>query len=240
MRGQLSRTALLLGDGAVETLKKSKVAVFGVGGVGAAVVEALARSGVGALVLVDNDEVALSNLNRQLIALHSTLGQPKVEVAKARALDINPDCVVSAHKTFYLPGAGQGLMDGCDYVVDAIDTVTAKIALICEAVEKHIPIVSSMGTGNKIDPSRLKLADLSETSVCPLCRVMRRELRKRGVEHLRVVYSTEEPKSRGAFDPAEGDLKNGRQPPASWAVVPPVAGMLLAGEVIRNLTGVCE
>jgi len=240
MADQFSRTALLLGGEAVDRLKKSRVAVFGIGGVGAAAVEALARSGVGALVLVDDDEVVPTNLNRQLIALHSTLGQPKVEAAKARVLDINPNCTVQAHKTFYLPGEGQGLMDGCDYVIDAIDTVTAKIALIQEALEKGIPIVSSMGTGNKLDPSQLRISDLENTSVCPLCRVMRRELKKRGIEHLKVVFSKEEPKARGVFDPAEGDLKNGRQPPASYAVVPPVAGMMLAGEVIRDLTGVRE
>ena len=240
MADQFSRTALLLGEEAVDRLKKSRVAVFGIGGVGAAAVEALARSGVGALVLVDDDEVALTNLNRQLIALHSTLGQPKVEAARARVLDINPDCAVEAHKTFYLPGEGQGLMDGCDYVIDAIDTVTAKIALIREALEKGIPIVSSMGTGNKLDPSQLRIDDLKNTSVCPLCRVMRRELKKRGIEHLKVLFSKEEPKARGVFDPEAGDLKNGRQPPASYAVVPPVAGMMLAGEVIKDLTGVRE
>ena len=240
MADQFSRTALLLGEEAVDRLKKSRVAVFGIGGVGAAAVEALARSGVGALVLVDDDEVALTNLNRQLIALHSTLGQPKVEAARARVLDINPDCAVEAHKTFYLPGEGQGLMDGCDYVIDAIDTVTAKIALIREALEKGIPIVSSMGTGNKLDPSQLRIDDLKNTSVCPLCRVMRRELKKRGIEHLKVLFSKEEPKARGVFDPEAGDLKNGRQPPASYAVVPPVAGMMLAGEVINDLTGVRE
>ena len=240
MADQFSRTALLLGEEAVDRLKKSRVAVFGIGGVGAAAVEALARSGVGALVLVDDDEVALTNLNRQLIALHSTLGQPKVEAARARVLDINPDCAVEAHKTFYLPGEGQGLMDGCDYVIDAIDTVTAKIALIREALEKGIPIVSSMGTGNKLDPSQLRIDDLKNTSVCPLCRVMRRELKKRGIEHLKVLFSKEEPKARGVFDPEAGDLKNGRQPPASYAVVTPVAGMMLAGEVIKDLTGVRE
>ena len=240
MADQFSRTALLLGEEAVDRLKKSRVAVFGIGGVGAAAVEALARSGVGALVLVDDDEVALTNLNRQLIALHSTLGQPKVEAARARVLDINPDCAVEAHKTFYLPGEGQGLMDGCDYVIDAIDTVTAKIALIREALGKGIPIVSSMGTGNKLDPSQLRIDDLKNTSVCPLCRVMRRELKKRGIEHLKVLFSKEEPKARGVFDPEAGDLKNGRQPPASYAVVPPVAGMMLAGEVIKDLTGVRE
>ena len=240
MADQFSRTALLLGEEAIDRLKKSRVAVFGIGGVGAAAVEALARSGVGALVLVDDDEVALTNLNRQLIALHSTLGQPKVEAARARVLDINPDCAVEAHKTFYLPGEGQGLMDGCDYVIDAIDTVTAKIALIREALEKGIPIVSSMGTGNKLDPSQLRIDDLKNTSVCPLCRVMRRELKKRGIEHLKVLFSKEEPKARGVFDPEAGDLKNGRQPPASYAVVPPVAGMMLAGEVIKDLTGVRE
>ena len=240
MADQFSRTALLLGEEAIDRLKKSRVAVFGIGGVGAAAVEALARSGVGALVLVDDDEVALTNLNRQLIALHSTLGQPKVEAARARVLDINPDCAVEAHKTFYLPGEGQGLMDGCDYVIDAIDTVTAKIALIREALEKGIPIVSSMGTGNKLDPSQLRIDDLKNTSVCPLCRVMRRELKKRGIEHLKVLFSKEEPKARGVFDPEAGDLKNGRQPPASYAVVPPVAGIMLAGEVIKDLTGVRE
>lgn len=231
---EFSRSALLLGEQALECLKHSRVAVFGVGGVGSYVAEALARSGVGELRLVDNDTVSLSNINRQLIATHETLGRLKVEVMKERIVSINPQAQVVTHPVFYLPEEHQGLIDGCDYVVDAIDTVSGKIALVQEAQSKGIPIISSMGAGNKLDPTRFEVADLSKTSVCPLCRVMRRELRQLGISHLKVVYSTEPPivphSSSAAVDPACH-----RRVPGSVAFVPSVAGLIIAGEVIKDL-----
>ncbi len=187
---QFSRTALLVGTEGVDKLKNARVAVFGIGGVGGYVVEALARSGVGTLDLIDNDKVCLSNLNRQIIATHSTLGEYKVEAAKKRVLDINPAAVVNTYKTFFLPETAQEFnFFAYDYVVDAIDTVTGKIQLVMEAKRTDTPIISSMGAGNKMDPSAFRVADLSQTKVCPLAKVMRRELKKRGVEHLKVVYS---------------------------------------------------
>lgn len=232
---EFSRTALLLGESGVEKLQKSRVAVFGLGGVGSFVVEGLTRCGVGGLVLIDSDTVSRSNLNRQLIATRQTLGRPKVEAARERILSINPQAQVETHQIFYLPGEGQGLMERCDYVVDAIDTVSAKLALIEEARALSIPILSCMGTGNKLDPTRLEIADLSKTSVCPLCRVMRRELRRRGIEHLKVLYSTEEPVTSRM---ANIDSPSGRHTPGSVSFVPSVAGFIIAGEVVKDLTGV--
>ena len=226
-----SRTGMLLGADAVRRLQQSRVAVFGLGGVGSYAAEALARTGVGALVLVDHDTVSPSNLNRQILALHSTLGRKKAEVMRERLLDINPGLLVSAHDCFYLPGNDNRLLDGCDYIVDAIDTVSAKIALVEAARERGIPIISCMGTGNKTDPTRLEVADLAETSVCPLCRVMRRELRKRGIPHLRVVYSREEPHRTASAG------QSGKAPaPGSLMCVTASAGLLLASEAIRTLT----
>ncbi|MDE7182987.1 MAG: tRNA threonylcarbamoyladenosine dehydratase, partial [Lachnospiraceae bacterium] len=191
---QFSRTALLVGTKGIEKLKNARVAVFGIGGVGGYVVEALARSGVGTLDLIDNDRVCLSNLNRQIIATHSTIGQYKVDAAKERILDINPEAVVNIYKTFFLPETASDFdFSAYDYVVDAIDTVTGKIQLVMESKQTHTPIISSMGAGNKMDPSAFRVADLSQTKVCPLAKVMRRELKKRGVEHLKVVYSEEVP-----------------------------------------------
>ena len=188
-----SRTAVLLGEEGLEKLKKARVAVFGVGGVGGYVVEALARSGVGALDLIDMDRVSESNINRQIIALHSTVGMLKTEVAGARVKDINPNICVRTHNVFYLPEtASQFDFSSYDYVVDAIDTVSGKISLIERANEANVPVISSMGAGNKLDPTQFEVADISKTSVCPLARVMRRELKKRGIEHLKVVYSKEE------------------------------------------------
>lgn len=232
---EFSRTALLLGESGVEKLQKSRVAVFGLGGVGSFVVEGLTRCGVGGLVLIDSDTVSRSNLNRQLIATRQTLGRPKVEAARERILSINPQAQVETHQIFYLPGEGPGLMERCDYVVDAIDTVSAKLALIEEARALSIPILSCMGTGNKLDPTRLEIADLSQTSVCPLCRVMRRELRRRGIEHLKVLYSTEEPVTSRM---ANTDSPSGRHTPGSVSFVPSVAGFIIAGEVVKDLTGV--
>ncbi len=226
---EFSRTELLLGDEGMEKLKNARVAVFGVGGVGGYAVEALARSGVGALDLIDDDVVAPSNLNRQIIALQSTVGKPKVEVAAARIADINPDCTVRTYRTFYTPDtAGRFDFSLYDYVIDAIDTVTGKIALVMQAQAAGTPIISSMGAGNKLDPSAFEVADIYKTSVCPLARVMRRELKKRGVKRLKVVYSREE-----ALTP-EGEIEQDavhkkRATPGSVAFVPAVAGLILAG-----------
>ncbi len=229
----LVRTAALIGSEAVDRLAGSKVCIFGIGGVGGYVCEALARSGIGAFMLVDNDIVSRSNINRQIIALESTVGQPKVLVMKKRILDINPDAKVETIQDFYLPER-RGAYDFSqyDYVVDCIDTVTAKIDLILAAKEAQVPVISCMGTGNKLEPTRLEVADLYRTSVCPLARVMRSELRKRGVSSLKVVYSKEEPKQ--SVHLAEGD--GTRSVPASIAFVPATAGLILAGEIIKDLT----
>lgn len=219
-----SRTESLIGKEALEKLKNSRVAVFGVGGVGSYVVEALARSGVGALDLIDNDSVSESNINRQIVALHSTLGKQKTAVAAARVKDINPAIKVREHNLFFLPKTANSFdFSPYDYVVDAIDTVSGKLALIECAKAANVPVISSMGTGNKLDPTAFEVADISQTSVCPLARVMRRELKKRGVEKVKVVYSKEEPKQSG------GSV------PASIAFVPSVAGLIIASEVVKDL-----
>ena len=234
MADRFSRTRLLLGDDAMERLSRARVAVFGVGGVGGYVVEALARSGVGALDLIDSDTVSLTNLNRQIIALSGTVGQQKVLVAKKRVLDINPECAVRTHAVFYTPETcSQFDFSEYDYVVDAIDTVTGKIALVMQAQAAGTPIISSMGAGNKLDPAAFEVADIYKTSVCPLARVMRRELKKRGVKHLKVVYSKEQPIT--PMQTEEEVEPNTRRAPGSVAFVPSVAGMILAGEVIRDL-----
>ena len=232
MEDMFSRTRMLLGDAAMDRLQNARVAVFGVGGVGGHVVEALTRSGVGALDLIDSDRVELSNLNRQIIATQGTLGMLKVDAAKARVLSINPDCQVQTHPIFFLPEtADQFDFTQYDYVVDAIDTVAGKLQLIEAAMAAHVPVISAMGAGNKLDPTAFRVADISETSVCPLARVMRRELRKRGIEHVKVVYSTEP-----ALSPAPADEETGRRStPGSVAFVPAVAGLVLAGEVIKDL-----
>ena len=228
---QFSRTALLIGKEGVEKLKNSRVAVFGVGGVGGYVVEALARSGVGALELIDKDTVSTSNINRQIIALHSTVGRLKTEVMAERVKDINPDCKVSVRNLFYLPETAESFnFSSYDYVVDAIDTVSGKIALIEQAKVANVPVISSMGAGNKLDPTAFEVADITKTSVCPLARVMRRELKKRGIEHLKVVYSKEEP-----LPSALTDEESGKAIPASIAFVPSVVGLIIAGEVIKDL-----
>lgn len=233
MENQWIRTELLLGEEAVERLKKSRVAVFGVGGVGGYVAEALARTGVGTFDLIDKDTVSVSNINRQIIATHSTVGRVKVEVMKERILEINPEAEVHIHKCFFLPeNASEFDFSKYSYVVDAVDTVTAKIQLVIQAQKAGVPIISSMGAGNKLDPSKFEVTDIYKTSVCPLARVMRRELKKRDVKHLKVVYSTEkalEPK----FDLSE---KEGRRAvPGSVAFVPSAAGLIAAGEVINDL-----
>ena len=235
-REQFTRTERLLGADAMERLAASRVAVFGVGGVGGYAVEALARSGVGTLDLIDNDKVCESNLNRQIIALHSTLGQYKVDVAAQRARDINPDITVNAHKLFYTPEtAGELDFRSYDYIIDAIDTVTGKLDLAVKAQEYQIPVISSMGAGNKLDPGRFVVTDLAKTTMDPLARIMRKELKKRGIRHLKVVYSTEKPMP---MEPVETEASLRRTTPGSTAWVPAAAGLMLAGEVIRDLTGV--
>ncbi len=225
-----SRTALLLGQEAMERLSRSRVAVFGVGGVGGYVCEALARSGVGALDLIDKDQVALSNINRQIIATHKTVGRDKTDVMRERILDINPDAEVRVYPCFFLPETADRFpFSEYDYVVDAVDTVTAKIELAVRAQEAHVPMISSMGAGNKLDASAFRVADIYETRVCPLARVMRRELKKRNVEHLKVVYSEEEPLKQEESLQQEGKLIG------SVAFVPSVAGLILAGEVVKDL-----
>ena len=233
VKEEFIRSAMLLGEDAIERLTAAKVAVFGVGGVGGYVCEALARAGVGELHLFDNDVVSLSNINRQIIALQSTVGRPKVEMMRERILDINPDCRVVAHQVFYLPeNADDFPLSEFDYVADAIDTVSAKIELAVRATASNIPIICAMGTGNKLDATRFCVTDLSKTSGCPLARVMRRELKARGITHLKVVYSTEEAKKPISLNEEEGV----RIPPASLPYVPPVAGLLMAGEIICELT----
>ena len=228
---------MLLGSDNIDRLRGSRVAVFGVGGVGGYVVEALARSGVGTIDIVDDDDVSLTNLNRQIIALHSTIGRDKVDVAAERIHDINRECKVNKHKMFYLPETADRFdFSEYDYVVDAIDTVAGKLQIIEAAKEAGTPVISSMGTGNKLDPTAFKVADISKTKVCPLAKVMRRELRKRGIENVKVVYSEEEPVTPLYEDDAETKGTAGRRAPGSIAFVPAAAGLIIAGEVIKDLT----
>ncbi len=233
MPEQFSRTELLLGQEAMDRLRQSRVAVFGIGGVGGHVVEALARAGIGYLDLIDHDKVSMSNINRQIIATFDTVGMDKVDVMKERILSINPDARVETHRCFYLPeNADMFDLQQYSYVVDAIDTVTAKIELVLRAKEAGVPVISCMGTGNKLNPMQLEIADIYQTSVCPLAKVMRRELRKRNVEKLKVLYSKEEP------------IKNylsmqGRAVPGSVSFVPSAAGLIIASEVIKELSGIC-
>lgn len=247
MMNQFSRTQLLLGPEAMDYLSNCRVAVFGIGGVGGYAVEALARSGIGALDLIDDDRVCLTNLNRQLHATRKTVGKYKVDVAEERILEINPDCHVKTYKTFFMPDT-QAMFDFSryDYVIDAIDTVTGKLALIEQARAAGTPIICAMGAGNKLDPTAFRVADIYQTSVCPLARVMRSECRKRGIKHLKVVYSTEQP-TRPLEDPAiscrshcicpPGTRKCTvrRDIPGSTAFVPSVAGLIIAGEVVKDL-----
>lgn len=232
-----SRTALLLGNDGMEKLKKARVAVFGLGGVGGYVVEALARSGIGALELIDHDTVSMTNLNRQLLATRSTIGQSKAEVAAHRVLDIAPDIQVTARKTFFGPDTAHTFdFSRYSYVVDAIDTVTGKLALVTAAQKAGVPIISCMGTGNKLDPTRFQIADISKTSVCPLARIMRKECAKRGIKHLKVLFSTEDPISPAPDAGSTEELPQGRRSlPGSVAFVPSVAGLIIAGEVIKDL-----
>lgn len=231
-----SRSALLLGEEAMEQLKRAHVAVFGIGGVGSFVAEGLARGGVGRLTLIDDDVVSLTNLNRQLVALHSTLGQNKAEVMASRIADINPAAAVTVQKLFYLPDSPLDF-SVFDYVVDAIDTVSSKLSMIECCLTAHVPVISSMGTGNKLDPARLKITDISKTSVCPLAKVMRKELRKRGINHVKVLFSDEVPLTPLAACQEPPSSHGKRQTPGSVSFVPPVAGLMIAGTVIRDLIG---
>ncbi len=249
MLNQFSRTQLLLGKEGIEKLMSSRVAVFGIGGVGGYVCEALIRSGVGHFDLIDDDKVCLTNLNRQIIATRKTVGQYKVDVMKERMLDINQDADVTVHKCFFLPeNANEFPFDNYDYIVDAIDTVSAKLELVMQAQKRNIPIISCMGAGNKLDGSKFRIADIYQTQVCPLARVMRHELRKRGVKNLKVVYSEEEPtrpqedmsiscRTQCICPPgAKHKCTERRDIPGSVAFVPAIAGLLIAGEVIKDLT----
>lgn len=236
MINEFSRTELLFGEDKLNILKKSRVAIFGVGGVGGYVAEALARSGVGVIDLVDNDVVSLTNINRQIIALHSTIGMPKVEVMAERIRDINPQAVVNVHNCFYTPEtSGDFDFSKYDYVVDAIDTVAGKIELVMQSKASETPIICSMGAGNKLDPTAFEVVDIYKTSVCPLARVMRYELKKRGVKKLKVVYSKEIPVT--PFENEEAEDSSRRSTPGSVAFVPSVAGLVIASEVIKDLVG---
>ena len=226
---EFSREELIIGKENVDKLNTKKVAVFGIGGVGSYVVEGLARAGIQNFVLIDNDVVAESNINRQLIALHSTIGMPKVEVAKNRILDINANAEIEIKQEFYNKDTNNWIDNSIDYIVDAIDTVTSKIDLIEQAKNLNIPIISCMGTGNKLDATRFEIVDISKTSVCPLAKVMRKELKNRGIKNVKVLYSKEEPIK------AIADETNGKHAPGSISFVPSVAGLLIAGEVIKDL-----
>ena len=247
MLNQFSRTELLIGKESIEKLQNSKVAVFGIGGVGSFVVEGLVRAGIGNFILVDDDKVCLTNLNRQIIATRKTVGKPKVEVARDRILEINPNANVEIFQEFFMPNSRKILDETVSYVVDSIDTVTAKIELVVRAEKLNIPIISSMGTGNKLDPTKFEVTDIYKTSVCPLAKVMRKELRARGIKKLKVVYSKEEPIK--PYESAENSCKNHcvcppgakrtcaikNQVPGSISFVPSVAGMIIAGEVIKDI-----
>ena len=233
MLNQFSRTELILGEDAIKKLNNSKVAVFGIGGVGSFVIEGLVRAGVGKFVLVDKDEVDITNLNRQIIATYKTIGKNKVDIAKERILEINPDAKVEIYKEFFMPET-EGILDNSiDYIVDCVDTVTAKIELAVRANRLNIPIISAMGTGNKLDPTKFEITDIYKTSVCPLAKVIRKELKKRNISKLKVVYSKEEPiKSKVNFENNETAKK---QVPGSVSFVPSVAGLIISGEVIKDL-----
>ncbi|MGI5880542.1 MAG: tRNA threonylcarbamoyladenosine dehydratase [Syntrophomonadaceae bacterium] len=247
MLHEFSRTEMLIGKESLQKLAASRVAVFGIGGVGSFTVEALVRSGVGKLVLVDDDNVCVTNINRQIHASHETVGKPKVEIMRERIVDINPRAEVEVYQEFYMPGRAEALLrPDYDYVIDAVDTVTAKIDLVVSCQQRGIPIISCMGTGNKLDPARFEVSDIYATSVCPLAKVMRKELRKRGVEALKVVYSKEEPLTPIVDNIIECNniaiqsevsvrMESGRQIPGSIAFVPSAAGLLLAAEVVKDL-----
>ncbi len=234
MDNRFQRTELLLGEEAMRRLAKARVAVFGVGGVGGFAVEALARSGVGRLDLIDSDRVDLTNINRQIIATSDTVGEYKVDAAKARVLSINPECIVNTHRVFFLPETASGFdLSVYDYIIDAVDTVSAKLELALGAQKANTPIISAMGAGNKLDPTAFEVCDIYKTSVCPLARVMRAECKKRGIKKLKVVYSKEQPtRPVSKVDP---DNPNRRDTPASISFVPSVVGLIIAGEVVKDI-----
>ena len=234
MINQFSRTELLVGKEAIKKLNNSKVAVFGIGGVGSFAVECLIRAGIENIVLIDNDEVSLTNLNRQLEALHSTIGQSKVEVMKQRILDINPNVKVETYNELFMPGNTSIINNSLDYVVDCVDMVTAKIEIIKQCKEKNISVISCMGTGNKMNPTMLEVSDIYKTSVCPLAKVMRKELKARKIDSLKVVYSKEEPK-KAMSGLEQVEEENKKQVPGSISFVPSVAGMIIASEVIKDI-----
>lgn len=239
MSEEYTRTELLIGREGMERLRNASVLVFGVGGVGSHCIEALARSGVGHLTIVDNDVVSVTNINRQSIALHSTVGRYKTEAMKEKIRDIDPEITVNTYETFILSDNVAQVMTGYeDYIIDAVDTVTAKLSIVQTALEKGIPVISSMGTGNKLHPEMFEIDDISRTSVCPLCRVMRRELKARGIFHLKVLYSREKPVDISGRSSEEVTGAR-RAVPGSISFVPPAAGLLIAGEVIRELAGIC-
>ncbi len=229
MLEQFSRTELLIGKEAIEKLNKTKIAIFGIGGVGSYVAEGLVRAGVGKFILVDNDKISLTNLNRQIIADHKTIGKSKVQVAKERILDINPNAEIEIYEEFFMPETKGILDETVDYIVDSVDTVTAKIELVVRANKLNIPIISSMGTGNKLDPTKFEVTDIYKTSVCPLAKVMRKELKSRGIKKLKVLYSKEEPIK--VLETSE----NRKKVPGSISFVPSVAGLIIAGEVIKDI-----
>lgn len=239
MSERFSRTELIFGRDAMKRLSEARVAVFGIGGVGGYAVEALARSGIGELDLIDNDTVSVSNINRQIIALESTVGMYKTDAAKARIAEINPDCKVNTFRTFFMPDtSSQFDFSVYDYVIDAIDTVTGKIEIIMKSQEAGVPVISSMGAGNKTDPASFVVADIYSTSVCPLARVMRQQLKKRGVKKLKVVYSTEQAVTPAIDSVVKEEIPAGRRSiPGSNAFVPSVAGLIIAGEVVKDIAG---
>ena len=235
MNEQFLRTAMLLGEAAVEKLQNARVAVFGIGGVGGYTVEALARAGIGRIDVIDSDTISRSNINRQLLATHSNVGMSKVEAARLRILDINPHCVVRTHEVFYTPETADRFdFTEYDYIVDAIDTVTGKLALVERAIAAGTPVICCMGTGNKLDASAFQVADISKTTMCPLARIMRKELGKRGIKHLKVVYSQEEALTPTGWE-EEAAVLGKRQIPGSVSFVPGAAGLILAGEVIKDI-----
>ncbi|MCI8309668.1 MAG: tRNA threonylcarbamoyladenosine dehydratase [Clostridia bacterium] len=240
MLEQFSREELIIGRENIEKLNKSKVAIFGIGGVGSFVIEGLVRAGIGKFILVDDDEICLSNLNRQIIATRKTIGKSKVEVAKSRILEINPDAEVEIHKEFFMPDSKNFFDNSISYVVDSIDTVTAKIELVVRAKKLNIPIISCMGTGNKLDPTKFEITDIFKTTVCPLAKVMRKELRARNIDNLKVLYSKEEPiKSIQVAENCNEQINNisneKLKVPGSISFVPSVAGLIIAGEVVKDL-----
>lgn len=235
MINQFSRTELIIGKNNIEKINKSKVVLFGLGGVGSYVLEGLARAGIGHFILVDDDTVSVTNINRQIIATTKTIGKNKVDVAKERVLDINPDAIVETKQMFFTPDTEDFFDSTIDYIIDAVDTVTAKLEIIERAKKHNIPVISCMGTGNKIDPTRFEVSDISKTKVCPLAKTMRKNLKKRGIEHVKVVYSQEEPIIPSQMEEKEESGHSKRVTPGSISFVPSVAGLICAGEVIKDI-----